>query len=1017
MSTYADIIAKHIRPWRTFDSQDSNVMAQPGIHCRAGKWLIPTAHYDGFLNILAAQLIAASTATPPIALELHYREKPHPTHNYLKFDLDMLFPYSNDTGDSDSSTTTQQHKYTLEFISSFIDILKQTLVTIIGTTKNYAIYVLEKHSPKLLANTTGASSKKQQVKDGLHIQIPHLILPNPIIHYIRSLLVESTELAELFTSIGNLNSIDDTIDCKIIDIAPWTIYGCGKPADKCDYYTVTCYYTLLDLDDAGGVCAPPYPQDDDVTVLPSTITDYIHLFSNSKVSPDDVCTTIDMNAIPTDALAQYTRGTSNGRGLLQQHTTSDKRLLKSNAISRRSCSMASKEILPLMECIHPHRADTYTDWWNIGVALYNMDDRNFTIWNTWSSRSPNYDADSCYKQWYYNFPKCEKYAMGLHTLKTFAKSDNPDLFNSINNLMRNQFIHKWIIAHVREPHIDGISIDTFANHVKIYISDYAKYKIVCADPSSHGVWYKFKGHIWKLDKASNEIYLTMARELKQGFLEARAYICTERSKFEQSLQQSRAAARRMRQHNAGNGGGDSDSGADDDGDDTADTDNRITNEDFINNRNASEDDKKKAEFKECSKYCDIIDNFLSTVLNKEKVIKDLSQKCYDDEFMKNLNENRDVFVCRNGTLDLTQLVFRDGLPTDMSTITCGVDFPNSGTGGAQSPHVIGGYGGAQSPPIDIEMQIQDFLDKIFPDPDIQTYVLNLFAEKLSGHNRKEQFIICTGSGSNGKSQFFKLIQKVFGEYYGTFDNSLLNTPKKDANSASPAIASLKGIRLAFTTEPKNGLGFETDKLKELIGGDELVGRHLRQDLIRFIPQYLMGMMCNDIPEMPSTDDGVWRKVYVIPFVSKFIVKDDEKFKLTRPADFPNHFPAENKEQLYPTWAPYLLRMLFHRYCEISRNNFYYSVPETVTETTRKYKMESNIYSQFFTECLTYSPGCSIPQTDLFTHFREYVTAGNYNSKVNKKTFITHIERFVGKCSKSGLYSGFSIIDKQLSQFN
>ena len=42
----------------------------------------------------------------------------------------------------------------------------------------------------------------------------------------------------------------------------------------------------------------------------------------------------------------------------------------------------------------------------------------------------------------------------------------------------------------------------------------------------------------------------------------------------------------------------------------------------------------------------------------------------------------------------------------------------------------------------------------------------------------------------------------------------------------------------MTTEPKGGQPFESDKVKELISGDELVGRHLNKDLIRFIPQYL-----------------------------------------------------------------------------------------------------------------------------------------------------------------------------------
>ena len=73
---------------------------------------------------------------------------------------------------------------------------------------------------------------------------------------------------------------------------------------------------------------------------------------------------------------------------------------------------------------------------------------------------------------------------------------------------------------------------------------------------------------------------------------------------------------------------------------------------------------------------------------------------------------------------------------------------------------------------DIILSIQEWLDKIFPNDEVQEYVLNLFACKLAGVLYKEWMHIFTGSGANGKSQWFKMINKVFGEYFKTFDNTL-----------------------------------------------------------------------------------------------------------------------------------------------------------------------------------------------------------------------------------------------------
>lgn len=940
-------IYKHIQSYRILNCDlNVNITSQQGPHCKAGKWFIPSNAYQKFIDIIADEITKYSK------IQLHYLERPHKEYNQLKIDIDMR---CNLTDEEINGITPIVRRYDNDFIEKFIYYLTNILSNIINFDKEHKVYIHEKLKPK--------STKDHNLKDGIHIIIPSIVLPNTILHYIRNEIIKSRDIQSLLHNIGNITSIDEVIDHRIIEINSWFIYGCGKPEDNQDYYTVTAIYNI-------SINISRQPCVNLINNECNSLKQYITLFSNydKKLSCDIIISNDNLNFDKKNS----------------KLSKADKNKLIDTVYSRRSCTMASKEILPLMNCIHAKRADNYNDWWSIGVALYNMDDRNFNIWDSWSNSSSKYDKEFCFELWYCKFPKCGKYALGLHTIKDYARRDNNDMFNNINNLMRNQFNHKWVLAHVREPHIDGISIDTFSNHVKIYINEYAKYKIVCADPTSHGVWYKFKNHMWRLDKASNEIYLTMAREIKEGFIDTRQYIINSREQYEHKIQDENKAKKiRNRNKNSNQDG----SGNNDDYSEKEDS--RVANEDFIQNKVISEEQKNINEFNLCSKKCFEIDSFLSNVINKDKVIKDLSQKCYDEEFLNNLNENRDVFTCKNGTLDLDKLMFRPGMPSDMSSISCKVEYSEEIS---YNEH---------------ELEIQDFLDKIFPDHDIQDYVINLISEKLSGRNRKEQFIICTGSASNGKSQFLKLLQNVFGEYYGTFDNSLLNTPKKDANSASPAIASLKGIRLAFTTEPKNGQPFETDKLKELIGGDELVGRHLRENIIRFIPQYLMGMMCNDIPEMPSTDDGVWRKVYVVPFESKFITKNEDMFKIDHPS-YPYHFKAENKEHLYPIWAPYLLRILFERFKIISETNFHYPIPHRVREATRKYQMESNIYSQFFSECIQPRPGYKLTQNDIFLRFKDYTTTNNYSCKINKKTFMTQIERFIGKCIRNEFYDGYML---------
>jgi P4 family phage/plasmid primase-like protien len=378
-------------------------------------------------------------------------------------------------------------------------------------------------------------------------------------------------------------------------------------------------------------------------------------------------------------------------------------------------------------------------------------------------------------------------------------------------------------------------------------------------------------------------------------------------------------------------------------------------------------------------------------MNKKKIIEDLSQKAYDEQFLKNLDENKNVFACNNGVLDLEQCIFRNGEPSDMITISSNIDFPND-VDSLEANEIL--------------ISIQDWLDKIFPDYDLQEYVLNIISQKLSGKLFWEKFHILTGSGANGKSQLCKLINKSFGDYYHTFDNTILNTTKVQGDGATPAIAALKGKRIAVTSEPKSGKPFESDKIKELTGGDELSARNLFQGLFKFFPQYAMFLQCNDIPENDSTDDGFWRRMYVIPCVAKFITKEEDMYKLNDPVKYPNHFRAENQEHLYASWAPYFLYMLFKRFVKLKNCDFIYPVPDLVLKAIDDYKKMAGVYTRFFNEKIIEAPGYKIDNNTLYTEFKSFVDS---DFKPKKMTFTTQMEKLLGKAKGYNKeYFGFKL---------
>ena len=922
----------------------SNVLSLGGMECKPGKWNIPDDKYEEFIEIIHKDLITE----PP--KKMHFLEVPSDKFNILKVDVDLRFKA---TEDEIKNRTNIRRRYTDEFISTLINTIVININEIINIKSSFNIYFQEKKEPRI--------SNDNCIKDGLHLIIPDLVMSNTALFYLRDKIIKCEDLKDMIINIENTSSLADVIDKRIIYPNAWFVYGCGKSEDDGDFYKITKIFKISKKNDELSIKKIKSDK---------PLLEYMKLFSNfGKVQ--NVEYLIDFNEEVISTKYKYSKETTFG---IKEKISMICNYTRNQTNFRRVTSLSKTETKPFLNCLKPERADNYNEWKNIGICLYNMDDRNFEIWQSWSSQSEKYDEDACIKAWYSEFPKCGKYNLGLNKLKELAKHDNLTEYNKIIDINKSNFFIKWIYEHTKESHIKVLSISTLSNNIKIYIKDYANFNIACALPGASPTWYKFDNHKWTEDKAGNKIYMVMTeeiyKELNKIYEELKNKVFSEQSNEQRRLESNRT-------NNANNNA--IRDNIDDDNESLSYQRHLIDDRD----KDGTVEEQKKIflenQFTKSSmSKCGAVLELLSTPANKKKIIEDLSQKCYDEDFYTNLDENLNVFVCNNGVLDLDKCIFRNGEPADMMTISSKINFPKDVDSLEAQENILA---------------IQDWLDRIFPEDEVQDYVLNLFSLKLSGNLFKEWIHIFTGSGANGKSQFFKMINKTFGEYFKTFDNTLLNTAKRDANSASPAIASLKGCRIAVTTEPKGGQPFESDKVKELISGDELVGRHLNKDLIRFIPQYAMMMQCNDIPRNESTDDGFWRKMFIIPCPSKFVSKEEDMYKINDPVKFPFHFKAENQECFYTEWAPYLLYLLFERYKVLKRHGFKFNVPDKVKIAVKEYQEEASTYTQFFNDKIVEAPGYKIDSNTLYSEFQIFV---GRDFRTQKSLFLKQMERYIGK---------------------
>jgi len=157
-----------------------------------------------------------------------------------------------------------------------------------------------------------------------------------------------------------------------------------------------------------------------------------------------------------------------------------------------------------------------------------------------------------------------------------------------------------------------------------------------------------------------------------------------------------------------------------------------------------------------------------------------------------------------------------------------------------------------------------FLNQIFKgDNDLIEYMQRLAGYSLTADISEQSIYFLVGGGSNGKSTFVNIIKKIMGDY-GLQTNSNTFIKKKDAG-ANNDIARLVNSRFVSAVESEEGEKLQESLVKTITGGEPLLARFLRQEFFEFTPEFKVFFTTNHKPIIGGVDDGIWRRVKIIPF--------------------------------------------------------------------------------------------------------------------------------------------------------
>jgi len=403
-----------------------------------------------------------------------------------------------------------------------------------------------------------------------------------------------------------------------------------------------------------------------------------------------------------------------------------------------------------------------------------------------------------------------------------------------------------------------------------------------------------------------------------------------------------------------------------------------------------DDDERKSYLQKKLKVVGELLIKLKKTNDKDHILREAAEIFYDDEFIKNMDTNKYLMCFNNGVVDFVNKTFREGYPEDYITKTTRINYVEYNENDAEFKETVN--------------EIEVFMNKLFPIPELNRYMRDHLSSCLIGTNKNQTFNVYHGSGSNGKSIIADLMSVTLGEYKGTVPITLVTDVRGKIGGTSDEVLKLKGIRYAVMQEPSKGVKLNEGIMKELTGGDPLQARGLYSESEIFDPQFSLVVCTNNLFDIESNDDGTWRRIRKCDFLAKFIDEGETYYDKT-PYVFMKDKSLKDK---LPGFAPVFASMLVKRAFE---TNGIVEDCEHVLNASNTYRKGQDHISAFISDKIIQTSNNEdiIKKSELSIEFKIWFeqTQGTRKTPKGAEIFEVMNNKF-GTCKIKGWY-GVKII--------
>lgn len=293
----------------------------------------------------------------------------------------------------------------------------------------------------------------------------------------------------------------------------------------------------------------------------------------------------------------------------------------------------------------------------------------------------------------------------------------------------------------------------------------------------------------------------------------------------------------------------------------------------------------------------------------------------------------------------------------------------------------------------------NFLNQVFDsDQSLIDYIQKAVGYSATGSTSEQVMFILFGGGRNGKSVFINTIAHILGTYSKTMGAGSIMV-KANNNAANSDIARLEGARMVISSEPNEGVRLDEGLVKQLTGGDTVTARYLYGKEFEFNPQFKLWLATNHKPIIRGTDDGIWRRLMMVPFQVQIPAEKVDK-KL---------------ESKLMSEAVGILNWIVDGAIKWQKEGL--NPPASVLKASKEYRDEMDVITMFVSDCCEVGPDKKIPAGEIFKKYQQWAKDNSEYSMSKQKFGKEMRNKFEYKKGKQGrFYKGLTLIQDQRLNF-